>query len=461
MKRMLLALPALAAALLVAQGTPASGHPLGNFTINHYAGLLVRPDAVVVDYVIDYAEIPTVQLRSVVEGGVRQFCESLAGGIDTRVDGRARPVRVLGQTLAFAPGQGGLDTMRLECQLRADLALGADTHTLAFADTNYAERIGWREITARGDGAALQTDLPEQSASARLTSYPRDLFTSPLDVRKADIRYTFTGSPSSGGGIGDSGLPAVVAQPTDALASLITRTDLGPLGFMLALAAATGLGALHAISPGHGKTVMAAYLVGSRGSFRQALVLALAVAVSHTAGVFGLGLLTLAGTALLAPDRVYPYLTMLSATIVLGLGIWLVGGRIRHGLAHAHGHTHEHRELPGDDAAPLGWRTLAALGLAGGIIPSASALLVLLGAINLHRLELGLVLIVAFGLGMAFTLVGVGLALVGASRMGQRRFAANARLARLYTHVPTAAAVVVLLLGIGMTAQSLATLAHL
>ena len=459
MNRTLVVAPALAAALLLAQATSVSAHPLGNFTINHYAGLVVRPNAVLVDYVIDYAEIPTVQLRSGIQSSERQTCESLAGGLELRVDGRTWPLRLVRLTLGFPPGQGGLDTMRLECQYRADLTLGVDSHTLTFADTNYAERIGWREITARGDGAALQTDLPRESVSGRLASYPQDLFSSPPDVRTAEIRFTFTGSPPSGDAIVDTVLSAIVARPTDALASLITRTDLGPLGFLLALMVATGLGAVHALSPGHGKTVMAAYLVGSRGSFRQAAVLGLAVAVSHTAGVLGLGLVTLAGTALLAPDRVYPYLSALSGGIVLALGVWLVGGRIRHGLAHAPGHEHDHAPLGA--VGPLGWRALAALGLAGGIIPSASALLVLLGAINLHRVELGIVLIVAFGLGMALTLVGVGLALVGASRMGERRLASNAALARLYAYVPTAAAVALLLLGLGLTAQSLAALARL
>ncbi|MDP9265990.1 MAG: nickel transporter [Chloroflexota bacterium] len=459
--RAIVILPGLIAVLLLANGTTASAHPLGNLTINHYAGLVVRADAVLVDYVVDYAEIPTVQLRSSVGADARQSCESLAGGLQVAVDGRSRSLAVVRQAVSFAPGQGGLDTMRLECQYGAELGPSADPHMLTFADTNYAERIGWREITARGDGAALRTELPTESISARLMSYPQDLFSSPPDVRRAEIRITPTGSGASSDAVAETNLPGIVARPTDALASLITRTDLGPLGFVLALAAATGLGALHALSPGHGKTVMAAYLVGSRGSFRQAAVLALAVAVSHTAGVVGLGLLTLAGSALLAPDRVYPYLTMLSAAIVLGLGIWLVGGRLRHRLAHAHGHTHVHDEVRGADSAPLGWRTLAALGLAGGVIPSASALLVLLGAISLHRLELGLVLIVAFGFGMAFTLVGVGMALVGASRMGERRLASNATLARLYAHVPTAAAVVVLLLGIGMTAQSALALAHM
>ena len=202
---------------------------------------------------------------------------------------------------------------------------------------------------------------------------------------------------------------------------------------------------------------MAAYLVGSRGSFRQAGLLGVAVAVSHTAGVLGLGVLTLAGGTLIAPDRVYPYLSVLSAAIMLAVGFWLVGGRVRRRIAHGHGHSHAHAS---NVSGPVGWRALAALGLAGGLLPSASALLVLIGAISLHRVELGLLLVVAFGLGMAATLVGVGTALVGAGRIGSSRLAPHAALVRLCAYVPSAAAVLVLLLGLGMTAQSVMAFAR-
>src|SRR2546425_302915 len=235
----------LSVALLVASASTASAHPLGNFTINHYAGLVVRPDAVVIDYVLDYAEIPTVQLRSGIQGNERQVCAAVTGGLELRVDGGAVVLDVVAQGLSFPPGQAGLDIM----------------------------------------------------------------------------------------------LPAVISRPTDALASLITRADLGVLGLLLAIVVAFGLGALHALTPGHGKTVMAAYLVGSRGSLQQAAVLGLAVAASHTAGVLCLGIITLTGTALIAPDRVYPYLSAVSAGIVLLLGVWLVGARVRHRLAPPHPHT--------------------------------------------------------------------------------------------------------------------------
>jgi ABC-type nickel/cobalt efflux system permease component RcnA len=223
---------------------------------------------------------------------------------------------------------------------------------------------------------------------------------------------------------------------------------------LAALLLALGLGAFHALTPGHGKTVMAATLVAARGTRAQALFLALAVAVSHTIGVLGLAALTLAGSALLAPERVYPYLSLLSGALVVALGAWLVAARARHALAHRHGHTHAHQA----GASGLGWRSLAGLGLAGGLVPSASALVLLLGAISLQRPLLGLVLVVVFGLGMAAVLVGVGQLLVGARALAEHRIIAHARLGHALRLAPMGAAIAVLVVGLGMTAQALALL---
>jgi nickel/cobalt exporter len=200
--------------------------------------------------------------------------------------------------------------------------------------------------------------------------------------------------------------------------------------------------------------VMAAYLVGTRGTRVQALLLALAVAVSHTTGVLALAALTLAGSAVLAPERAYPYLSTLSGALMLALGAWMVGTRARHAQAHRHRDPHEHDGT----STSLGWRSLAALGLAGGVVPSASALVLLLGAISLHRIELGVVLVVAFGVGMAAVLVGAGQVLVGARGVAERRAAGHRRLGAALRLAPNLSAIAVLLLGAGMTAQSLAAL---
>ncbi len=422
------------ATLVLLLGVPvaAAAHPLGNFTVNHYLGVVVRPDAVALDYVVDMAEIPAFQERPAIQADPARACRDLAPGLEVRVDERRVALAPTTVRLSFPPGQAGLDTLRLECGYAGELVARTTAPVLEVEDANHAERIGWREIVARGEGVTLDTTLPAESVSARLTAYPQDLLTSPLAVRAGRARVAL---PSR------DALPLTLPAPDDVL------------GTLAALLLAVGLGTFHALTPGHGKTVMAAYLVGTRGTRRQALLLALAVAVSHTAGVLALGALTLLGTTVLAPERAYPYLSLVSAALVLALGAWLVASRALHARGRRHGHAHAH-----GTAASLGWRSLAALGLAGGIVPSASALVLLLGALSLHRVELGLALIVAFGIGMAVTLVGIGQALVGAHGLAERIVVGNARLERALAQVPTAAAFVVLLVGLGMTAGSLAAL---
>ena len=412
----------------------ADAHPLGNFTINHYLGVVVRPDAVILDYVIDMAEIPTFQERAVIEADPARYCRDLAAGIVVRVDEhRIEPLPTTTR-LTFPPGQGGLDTLRLECGYRAGLSARVTSPVLNVEDTNHADRIGWREIVAHGDGTTLGTSLPSESISARLTAYPQSLVASPLDIRSGAARVTLPTARDA--------LPISVPAPDDVV------------GILVALMVAVGLGAFHALTPGHGKTVMAAYLVGTRGSHAQALILALAVALSHTAGVLALAVLTLAGSAILAPERAYPYLSAMSGALVLVLGAWMVATRARQAHAHRHGHTHEYDR----GATSLGWRSLAALGLAGGVVPSASALVLLLGAISVHRIELGLVLVIAFGVGMSLALVGVGQALVGARGFAERQLSGHRRLGRALRFAPSLSAIIVLILGLGMTAQSLAAL---
>ena len=411
----------------------ADAHPLGNFTVNHYLGVVVRTDTVIVDYVVDMAEIPTYQERSAIEPDPARACRDLAGGIVLRLDEQRVVPETTTARLTFPPGQGGLDTLRLECGYEARLVSRVTSPVLNVEDTNYADRIGWREIVARGEGTVLSTSLPSESVSARLTSYPQSLVASPLDVRSGAARVTLPTRDA---------LPISIPSPDNAI------------GVALALLLAVGLGAFHALTPGHGKTVMAAYLVGTRGTRGHAIFLALAVALSHTAGVLALAVITLAGSALLAPVRVYPYLSALSGALVLALGAWMVASRARHAQAHRHGHAHEHDE----QSTSLGWRSLAALGLAGGVVPSASALVLLLGAISLHRTELGLVLVLAFGVGMALVLVGVGQLLVGTRGFAERHAAGHARFGVVLRLAPNLSAAAVLLFGFGMTAQSLSAL---
>jgi len=162
-------LAALAALAALAVGAaPAAAHPLGNFTVNAYSGLRVGPDRLVVDYVVDLAEIPAFQARKTIDadhddrvGGAEatswreQACPRLAG-LRATVDGQPVPLAVTGSALTFPEGVGGLATLRLECALAGPVPPGPSSGrslTYTYTDANQQGRVGWREITAVGDRA--------------------------------------------------------------------------------------------------------------------------------------------------------------------------------------------------------------------------------------------------------------------------------------------------------------------
>ena len=272
-------------------------------------------------------------------------------------------------------------------------------------------------------------------------TYPQDAFASSPDARTGKVRIA-AGVPSTRRPV-STGAPLA---PTDVLSGPFGRLDLASLPALLAVAVAVALGALHAATPGHGKTIMAAYLVGTRRSVRDAATLGLTVALAHTAGVLTLSVIVVGGATVFPAERIYPLLSAISALVVVALGLGMLRRELVHRVAHHHAHNHTHEPAPGTSS-------LLALGLAGGLVPSASALVLLLGAVAAHRSELGVLLVLGFGVGMAATLVGAGVALVAAGR-----FLVRAPAARLMRLVPLATALAVLSVGLGLTAQSLAAL---
>lgn len=492
----------VALAGLVATAAPASAHPLGNFTTNSYSGLRVQPGLVVVDYVVDLAEIPTVRAeREITRQGEEAWagveCTRLARGLRLRADGRDLAPAVRTSAVAFGEGAGGLSTLRLSCSVAAPRATSPGRARVTYEDANFTDRVGWREVTAVGDRTTLAaSDVPVESVSARLTRYPDDLLSSPLRVSGASL-VVVPGGPAApvGGGAdkGSGGLARPLAGDalTARFTALVGRQDVDAPFIALAILLATVLGAVHAFAPGHGKTVMAAYLVGQRGSRRQALLIGASVTVTHTLGVLLLGL-ALSASSVLAPERLYPWLTVASGILFAAFGLRLLVGAVRQQRAaraaaatrrhaghdhhddheqghhdhdgkdqhqHAHGGLVHSHPLPDPAGEPIGWRSLVVLGLAGGMVPTPSALVVLLGAIALGRVWLGVVLVLAYGIGMAATLTGAGLVLVRArgwyeARAGRRR----GRLATLTRLAPLATAGLIVVAGSAVVARGAAGL---
>ena len=475
MRRLLAAaIVGIALALLPAAG--AGAHPLGNFTVNTYIGLRVGSDEVVVDLVVDMAEIPALQARrgidtdgdGAVDGGegaayAKRACADAAQRIELSVDARRAPARATSAEVTFPPGNAGLPTLRLTCVLVAETPDLRGEREIELASTAFTDRVGWREITAVGDRTTLvASTVATTSASARLTAYPDDLLSSPPDQRVATVRARAGGppAPAVAGTVpgGRAAQPRGLDAATRSFTDLVARQEL-TLGFgIVALGLAVVLGAVHAFAPGHAKTVMAAYLVGEQGSMRQAAVIGLTVTATHTAGVLVLGL-ALSASASLAPESVYPWLGVASGLLLAGVGAGMLlraTGRRPQLVPAGHGHSHDHGDHHHDGDGhhhhhahgAVEWRALVPLGLAGGMVPSPSAIVVLLGAIALGRAWFGVALVVAYGVGMAVTLTGAGLALVKARGVIQRRLdrpgAEGGRLASLAGRLPVLTAVCII-----------------
>jgi nickel/cobalt transporter (NicO) family protein len=447
MKR--LALLALLLAVL-ASAPAALAHPLGNFTTNRYSELDVSGDRVYVIHVVDLAEIPTFQLR----GRVREFTAAIPPNLRLTADGRRLSLRLLDRTIRFPKGVGNLKTTRVESVLAARLP-DRDGVLLTYRDANFPGRIGWKEVVVRArDGArVLSSSAPARSVSARLRSYPSGLLDSPLDVSSAQARVApgdAAGPPPTLSGAGVAAPVRVDAESDDGFAELITEDDLSFGVVLIALAVALFWGAAHALTPGHGKAIVAAYLVGSRGKARHAFLLGGIVTVTHTIGVFALGLVTLALSEFVVPEQLYPWLNFVSALLVVGVGLAVLRARYLHARAHRHAHDHHHHHHHHEHARAEGLRGLVAVGISGGLLPCPTALVVLLAAISLHRVGYGLLLIVAFSVGLAAVITAIGLVAVTAKRAFSRM-----RLdGPLVRALPAVSALVVLGLGVAMTARA-------
>jgi ABC-type nickel/cobalt efflux system permease component RcnA len=516
----LLVVPALAAA-----------HPLGNFTINHYAEVRIEPGRVVLDVVIDQAEIAAFQSRQdfdidadgsvsdeEIDQGRVAACERLAPDLRLSAGEGTLELRSVEAGLSFPPGVVGLSTMRLVCGFEAPLdePVGTEATRIAFRDESYPNRLGWREIVVRGSGVTIVTvegEARDESVSARLTAYPEELIALPLADQRVVVDVTAGGPELAPLDIPDAAAldgaaataeatpapspPVVSATPGTSptpgvdpvpggidggeLPGVFAAADLTLAILLLSLLTAAALGAGHALTPGHGKTLMAAYLVGTRGTPLHAIGLGLSVSLSHTVGVLVLAGIVLGASDLLHPDIVVRWAPVVAAISIVVIGGWMLAGELRrrrsarlggartvghdHAQVHAHGdhghdhdhhghgHGHDHHALaPG---STITWRSLFALGLAGGLIPSTSALLILLGSIAAGRPAFGFVLVVAFGLGMAVVMGGIGLVIV-AARGRLDRLPARHGIGRLRETVPLVAAMLVFGFGLVLTVQAIA-----
>jgi nickel/cobalt exporter len=457
-RRIALGLTALCGALAVLLSVPAlaGAHPLGNFTINRYAGIELAGGDIYVRYALDLAEIPTYQMGAEVRSP--GYAAKLAKKLVLTVDGRRVPLRVVEARAAARPGAGGLETLRLDVVYRA---AGAGTE-LAFEDTSFAGRIGWREVTvAARDGArVLGADVAPTSSSDLLRKYPSDLLSSPLDVSSATASVEL--------GSGPAAAPTIerltpTQHSSGGLEALVDQGELSVGVLLLSLLIAAFWGAAHALTPGHGKAMIAAYLVGTKGTPRHAFMLGGTVTIAHTAGVFALGFVTLGLSTFIVPEQLYPWLTLVSGVLVVLVGASVLRQRLRsrghddhhdhhhHDHDHPHPHYHHAHDHSHDHDDALTSKGILGVGIAAGLLPCPSALVVLLSAIALHRIGLGLALIVAFSVGLAATITAIGLVAV----LARRTFSRVSLDGPVVRALPAASAALILAVGLVITARAL------
>ena len=425
--------------------TAASAHPLGNFSVNHLARVSVSSDRVDVRYILDEAEIPTFQQRAVADAELlRRKRAEAAARLSLTVDGRRVALRPAGAgTISHPPGQGGLRTTRVELPLFAP-AEGA--RRVELRDDTFPGRVGWKAIVAEpGRGTAVRSSVPAQDPTGGLRRYPEDLLESPADVRRASLSVRpGSGTVEAAGGAHPHGETAA----EDGLTRAFSDAAAGRGVLLLLLVTAFAWGAFHALSPGHGKAMVAAYLVGTRGTARHAVALGATVTATHTVGVFALGAVALLLSQYVLPEDLYPWLNLVSGALVLVVGAGVLRSRVRWARARPHHHHHSHSHAPPES---FSWRGLVAMGASAGLIPCPSALVVLLGAIAQGEIALGMLLIVAFSAGLAATLTLLGLAVVHAGRALGRLPVPG----RITAALPTVSALLIVGVGLVLTAQAL------
>ena len=565
----------------------ALAHPMGNFSISHYSNLKVEMSGVELLYIIDMAEVPTFQDKPELDANsdgsispaerehyLTKKAELLTRGLLLRMNGVDLKLREVSRQLDLLPGGLNLPTTKIKLRFRADYGSSPleEINSLDFQDNNFPGRLGWKEIVAQATGGAelVESSVPASDKTQELSVYPEDPTVSPAQDLRARLKIRIpaqlslttqaqtghqgTSASASGPSMaaaprsfqqGDGGTQREQQRLTQLLSSSVLSTNV----VMLAMFVAFGLGAFHALSPGHGKTVVGAYLVGTQGTAKHAILLGGIVTITHTLGVFLLGLVTLYASKYILPEKLYPWLGFFSglAVVVIGLSLFLqryrnlhAGSSASHGHGHEHGHEHLHKQdnhghshdhHPQDhshehghshadlaehahhehsdthdqshmhvhsdapeshhhdhddpnghhhhshehshshdhadahsslththggvthshDYSNVRFKDLFTLGVSGGIVPCPSALVVLLSAISLNRVGLGLLMIVAFSLGLALVLMAIGLLMVYARGFMERLGGGG----RLWQTLPVFSPLIIAALGAVIAIQAL------
>ena len=486
--------------VLAALATTIFAHPMGNFSVSHFARLKPTPGALRVTYAIDLAEIPAFELSSSSdpEALKRLAPEKMASWVRElrfTANGQRLTAVIERTSVVVADGAGGMPVMRVTAELSVAVPGGGQVN---YEDPNFGGRTGWKEVVTGGAADRSQalavypaetTSAPPQDLRATVVVPPAPLPVSqsvapPVAPTSPKARAASLPKPEQGAGPEDTpspAHPAVAGGPQDSsagtmvrgdfLSTLLSRRELPFELALLGLGAAFVAGAMHAMSPGHGKTIVAAYLVGARGTLKHAAFLGAMVTFTHTISVFALGMVTLFLSQYILPERIVPWMGAISGLAIVMVGMNLFQKRLAkltgangdaHGYDHSHddgqdhGHTHDHgtgphhhHDLP--EKITLG--SLTALGVSGGLVPCPTALVLLLSAIAMGRAAYGMILLVSFSLGLALVLMAIGGAVLYAKSLMPSLPSITS--SRAFQVVPVLTAAVIVGVGVLMTGAAL------
>ncbi|HEY1759511.1 MAG TPA: sulfite exporter TauE/SafE family protein [Bryobacteraceae bacterium] len=470
---------ALAMASVLEADYGSSG-PMGNFSVNHYTRLEVSARGVEVTYVLHLGAVPTYLLlrdwklttkspQSELEGKATEQARQWAKGLEFRAAGKPVEPHFVRATIYI-----NTDFREPDGQAAARIAstfeLPGIKSPLQFEDHNYPDRYGWKEIVIRSKAGVqiVTASHDSKDRSLALTDYP-EIPSGRIDDLRASVDWRASSWPKVTPRIAPIPQPDPVPPPVavgrkpetaakgDFLSRILAPNHIEWQWMLAGLVVAFGLGGAHALEPGHGKTIVAAYLVGSRGTMKHAALLGGVVTLTHTISVFLLGFGVLVLSKSIVPANVIRSLEAVSGMSIVVIGAVMFYhrlGQLRHELAHARGehhhHDHDHSHVP-EGEVTLG--SLIGLGVSGGLVPCPAALVIMLAAIAAGHTFAGLVLLVAFSLGLAGVLMAVGMMVLYARSWLPDPGAASRH--PIFRLVPVLSAVIIVCVGLLMTGVSL------
>jgi nickel/cobalt exporter len=446
----------------------AKAHPAGFTSVNRYVGFECDASGVIhIAYLLDFAEMPSYAELDTLDAnhdGTLTPTEQRAY-LDRRlaplveawtvlVNGERATLRVSGSNLEVREGERGMSTLRVAAEITAERRPPVEPDVTEIrvdaSDPGFSDRPGWREMAADDSADAILT-AGNKERPLQALAYGNAATQDPPRVDRAMFtfrRIRTAGAPTHPPA---SWWPIAVDSKLASLSTAMKRASGSSVFSAVALALAALLGAGHALSPGHGKALAAAYLVGRRARVSQAVVFGVAVTIAHTAVVFAVGLLAVAIERTVGSHRVIRGLELASALAVLALGLTQLSTRWREIAGHGHTHHHHGAETPGDGA-----HSLFALGAAAGMVPCPSGLAVLFAAIALHRYVFGLILVVAFSSGIAVTLTSAGVLVVMVRHLLDRA-PTHGSLARCLPWLPVVSSACVTSIGILLCVSACST----